>query len=788
MNELPIHALRERFDAAFAEGPVVLTSPTGSGKSTEVPRWCPGPVLVVEPRRIACRSLAVRVAEQVGTPLGEGVGYIVRDERVARDDTRVVFATPGIVLRHRALLARARTVILDEFHERSLDLDLLLALLLASGRRDLVVMSATLDGPRIATHVGGTHLAAEGRAFPVEVRHVAFTEMLPDPDGLVDRVERALEVARADPGDVLVFLPGKAEIEACAVALQRSAGGRDLAVVQLHGGLGLDEQRRAFEATRRRKVILATNVAETSLTIPGVGVVIDGGLVRQTRYHDGRGHLSLVAVAADSAAQRAGRAGRTGPGVCYRLWSPAARLEPSTPPEIHRESLVPLVMAASAWGETTETLPFLDPPRGHAVAAARVELEAWGALAGRGALSEGGAALFALPLDPAHARVLIAARTEGCLEEAIDLLAALSLGKPLFSSPEGPEPGSDDDLRAAGCDLSALVRAVRAERPSDHGIPRHLHQEARTARTRLRRLEGLPDTPPRSAAFDREALVRCAVAADPRCVHVARTRGREVAFSNGGTELRLARESAVHRLRAVDGLVVMDTRAFGRGRDHQVLITCGAPISTATMARFGLGEDRVSAARVEGPRVVSVIERVLAGRVLAEREETPVGPAARTAFELLLGRGSLFARAVSTSRQRLERRALAARLAARGHAAGLPSDVPVPSLEAWLRARIDALGIAHGDDLAMLSAADFLAPELPVEVEMALDREFPAEVHVGDATYRAEYDLEHGEVVLRMVKGSRKEPPPLAYLPRFTGLRVCVEGARGRAVLRERGR
>src|SRR4029079_2912203 len=172
------------------------------------------------------------------------------------------------------------------------------------------------------------------------------------------RVQQALQAASGDPGDVLVFLPGKAEITACADALRGP-----VTIVPLHGGLSLDEPRRAFESTPRRKVVLATNVAETSLTIPGIGVVIDAGLVRQTRYHDGRGFLALGPIADDSAAQRAGRAGRTAPGVCYRLWSAAARLNPITPPEIHRESLVPLVLMAAAWGERVEDLRLLDAPK-----------------------------------------------------------------------------------------------------------------------------------------------------------------------------------------------------------------------------------------------------------------------------------------------------------------------------------------------------------------------------------------------------------------------------------------
>ncbi len=782
-DDLPIFGVRSAFLAALAGGPVVLSSPTGSGKSTEVPRWCAPRTLVIEPRRIACRSLAARVAELEGIPLGAGVGYAVRDARAMRDDTRIVFATPGIALRDRALLESARTIVLDEFHERSLEVDLLLALLLRARRAgastaSLVVMSATLEGERVATLLEGVHLAAEGRAFPVDVRYTPGASVLPEREDLASRVRQAVSAAARDAGDVLVFLPGKAEIEACEEALRGSPN----TVVALHGGLDLDAQRGAFAPAPQKKVILATNVAETSLTIPGVGVVIDSGLVRQTRYHDGRGFLTLVPIAEDSAQQRAGRAGRTGPGVCYRLWSASARLERRTLPEIHRESLVPLVLASAAFGERVEDLPLLDAPKPYALASARADLAAWGALDGERALSEGGRRLFLLPVAPEHAGLLSSARSLACLEDMIDLVAALSTTRSLFLPTR--EGRDDDDLRRCGCDASALVRAIRAERPDDHGIARHVLEEARATRARLRRMEGLEAAPPAPTPFDREAVLSAAIAADPRRAHVARTRGRETFFSNGGTEIGLGRESAVQHVRDLEALVVLDTRAFGAGQTQRVLVTAAMAVPLSALARAGLGEDRLGATSVEGKRVISSIERVFAKRVIAEREEVPRGALARDALLTLLLRGSLFRQAVATTRERLARTALASSLGARGHPLGLVAAAPTPTLEAWLAARLVSLGVESGDDLAMLSAVDFVAEALPYEIESALDREFPAEVSVGDASYRAVYDLERGEVLLELVKGSRKEPPPLAYLPKFAGLRIAVTGPRGTTIVR----
>lgn len=782
-SPLPILAIRHAFEEAFARGPVVLSSPTGSGKSTEVPRWCEGPVLVVEPRRIACRSLAARVAELEGTELGKGVGYVVRDEWVASDGTQILFATPGMVLRNRKLLERAHTIILDEFHERSLDVDLLLSLLRANlnGMR-LVVMSATLEGERVANYLGGVHLRAEGSAFPVTTRYLASgSASLPDGSELVAQIQRALDQSANDPGDVLVFLPGKAEIEACHRALRERA----LSLIPLHGGLSLEEQRRAFEPAPRRKVILATNVAETSLTIPGIGVVIDTGLVRQTRYHAGRGFLALVPIAEDSAAQRMGRAGRTAPGVCYRLWSPNARIEKSTPPELHRESLVPLILGAAAWGARAEELSWLDAPKPYALEAARADLSAWDALEGA-ALNENGRSMFALPVEPHHARLLVSARREGCLEDMIDLVAVLSVGRPLFLPNRG-ELLDPDDPRASGCDATATIRALRelGVGESQGFVASFVLREAGLARARLRRLEGLKAEPAKPRPINREALARAALLADSRMAHVARTRGKNTYFSNGGTEVELARESALAHLKALDAVVVLDTRAFGAGRDATVLITCGMAVPLSLLAGAGLGQEQVAHVQLERGRVLTRIERVYAKRVISSDERAPSGPLLRTALSVLLARGSLFREEVATTKERLARSTLAGALVARRQP-GL-AIATVPALDAWLLQRLELLGVEQAEDLAMLSGSDFLAPDLPEEQRAELDRDYPASVNVGDATYRAEYDLEKNQVLLHMVKGNRREPPKLSYLPRFAGLRICVESARGITVLRERG-
>lgn len=806
---LPIDALRPRFDAARRQRPVVVSAPTGSGKSTQLPRWCraAGRVLVVEPRRVACRSLAVRVAELEGARLGEAVGYRVRDDDRARADSAIVFATPGVVLRMLAedpALAAFATVVIDEFHERSLDVDLLLALLADRRRDGLVVMSATLDGDRIAGHLDGVHLAGEGRMFPVAERYLGGGALLPAEDGLERRVVEAVRAAVDDPGDVLVFLPGKAEIAACAGALRAARGLGSPAIVPLHGGLTLDEQGRAFADAGRRKIILATNVAETSLTLPGVGVVIDSGLVRRTRYHGGRGFLTLLPIAADSAAQRAGRAGRTAPGVCYRLWSPEARLRPSTPPEIHRESLVPLVLAAAACGARVEGLPFLDAPHAHAVESATDELRALGAIEADGALSTRGRALFGLPLDAPHGRLLVEAEQTGALDDAIDLVSALAVGRPLFR-PGFRASDPRDDLRDPGCDAVAFIRAVRFGDPDRHGLVPFTVHEARRIRRRLRHAFGLSDampfgqsSNPSADAIDRRRLALTAMAADPRCAHVARRRKKAVAWSNGGTELVLGRESAVQReldaprtpgakAPEIEAIVVFESRAIGLGaRDTQLIITCAMPTPIPWLVAAGVGRERVARVRVQGrgtgARLVSEIERVHARKVLATREAVPEGALARAALARAFLDGRLWPETLAETRDRLEARALHARLEAQE---GRAADA-VPSLDDWVASRIAELGVASGHDLALLSPDDLLADDLPAWVREGLDKAYPRRIALRDIEFAVHYELARRTVVLEKVAGSRRDAPPLSWLPAFRGFRLVMRDERGEHPLRER--
>jgi len=763
------------FRDALSNGPVVLTAPTGSGKSTVVPTWCAdaaGSVLVVEPRRVACRSLARYVAGQLGTGLGEGVGYAVRhDERVGKG-TRIAFVTPGVALRmlEGKGLRRFPVVILDEFHERSLELDLLLALLAADRETNLVVMSATLDAPRLAGFLGGTHVEAEGRQHPVTVEHEA-EPLLPEGRGLAPRVVRAVERMLGREGDLLVFLPGKGEIADCQSAL---SGRRELEVLPLHARLRPAEQDRAFDPGSRRRVILATNVAETSVTLPRIGVVIDSGLVRQTRYRGSRGYLTLASIAMDAAEQRAGRAGRLFPGHCLRLWSPEAVLEPVTAPEIHREALATVVLSAAACGRRIGELRFLDPPKEHAVDAAERELQRLGALDGDRRLSDLGGRMFGLPLDPLLARIVLEAEGTPSAQDAVDLVAAVGCGHPLFGGGARPED-PDDDLRAGGCDATALISALRFGEPRRHRLRAPSLFEARAIARQLRRRLRLAEPPP-DARVDRERLARTVLRADPRTGHVPRQRRRETVWANGHGELELGRQSAVPE--DARALVVVDTVALTVKRRKTVqVITCAIPCTATTLRVSGLGRVRVARAKVDRGRIVAEQIRSHAGLVLEKVESVPEGEAAREAVVQLLLSGGLFREVGVTNREREAAHLLSRRLGGEGESA---------DLETWLRARVEELGLESGDDLPLLLPADLTYPDLPSDRRAWLDAHYPRQVSVGDARYAVTYDPRSLEVALERCAGTRTQPPSPSYLPPWPGWRVIHRDRSRITVLRER--
>ena len=432
-------ALRQRHAA-------VLVAPPGAGKTTRVPLvlidepWAKDKkILVLEPRRLAARAAAERMAATLKESVGDTVGLRVRFGSKVSRKTRIEVITEGIFTRlilDDPSLAGIAAVLFDEFHERSLDADLGLALArdVQLGLRDdlkLLAMSATLDGARVSRLLGDAPVVeSEGRAFAVETRYLGRDTREPIERQVADAVARAL---RAEPGSALVFLPGQAEIRRAETLLKERIGDPAVDVVTLYGALDAQTQDRAISPAPKgkRKVVLATSIAETSLTIQGVRIVVDAGLARVPRYEPDVGvtRLETVRVSRASADQRRGRAGRTEPGVCYRLWDEpqTASLEAYARPEILAADLSGLLLDLAQWGTADPaTLGFLDPPPSGALVEARALLVELGAIDAQGRITDEGRKLRKLPLSPRLARMVVDAAAFGQGQRAADIAAILS--------------------------------------------------------------------------------------------------------------------------------------------------------------------------------------------------------------------------------------------------------------------------------------------------------------------------------------------------------------------------
>lgn len=441
---LPVHAVLPNLLATMSQqSNAVLVAPPGAGKTTAVgpallsEDWCTGRVLLLSPRRLAARAAAERIAELMGEPVGQTVGYATRMESRQSAATRLLVLTEGIfrnMIQSDPELSGVSAVLFDEVHERSLDSDFGLALALdaqAGLRPDLrlVAMSATLDGVRFARLLDAPVIESEGRMHPLTLRHVGRRAEARIEDEMAAVIRRALS---EEGGDLLAFLPGVGEIERTADRLD----GISAQVHRLHGSLDPAEQRAAIRKGDARKIILATSIAETSLTIDGVRIVVDSGLARRARYDRAAGVAQLVTerVSQAAATQRAGRAARQQPGVAYRLWEEAATagLPPYDPPEILEADLSPLLLDCAIWGVADPTqLNWLDLPPAPALAEARTRLTAMGALDADGRPSSHGKFMARLPMPPRLAHMLLDAAARGqsaIAAEAAVLLSERGLG------------------------------------------------------------------------------------------------------------------------------------------------------------------------------------------------------------------------------------------------------------------------------------------------------------------------------------------------------------------------
>lgn len=519
-RDLPIYELESAVIASLrAQGRLIVQAPTGSGKSTQIPQMLwrhgllgeRGEVVVLQPRRLAARLLAKRVAEEAGTALGEGVGYQIRLESRVSERTRIRFVTEGILLRQMsfdATLKGVSAIVFDEFHERHLygDISLARALQLQQTTRPdlkLVVMSATLDAGALRDYLAPCEvLVSQGRSFPVAI------EYLPKPvnfehEPVWDVAARECErVAEKTTGDMLVFMPGGYEISRTVQAIQGSRALRDFVCFPLHGELPPEQQDRAVARYETRKIIVSTNVAETSLTIEGVTAVIDSGLARIARFdaHRGINTLLVEKISAASADQRAGRAGRTAPGVCVRLWTEREHGQRALQelPEVKRLDLAEVVLTLKASGiDDVANFPWLEKPDPKAIERAETLLADLGAIGAEGPkadaaekrpyrITETGRKMLRFPMHPRYARMFLAAQERGCVRP-VALMAALTQGRNflLRGVPKDVERAREDLLgEEHESDFFLLMRAWRFAEKSNFSLEacRRLGIHAQAAR------------------------------------------------------------------------------------------------------------------------------------------------------------------------------------------------------------------------------------------------------------------------------------------------------------------
>ncbi|RYE95130.1 MAG: ATP-dependent helicase HrpB, partial [Myxococcales bacterium] len=658
MQPLPIDPLLPELVATLRDRPsLVLEAPPGAGKTTRVPRalldaGVSGEIVVLEPRRLAARMAARRVADELGEPLGERVGYRVRFEDVGSARTRVRFVTEGTLT--RTLLTSPRldgvgTVLLDEFHERHLQSDLALALLTRMQRTTrpdlrLVVMSATLDGERIARHLDAPRVRSEGKRFDVAVRYLERADERPLELQIVGAVRELLREGL--DGHVLVFVPGAREIRRALEALAPLAQQEDMVALALHGDLSADEQDLALRPGPRRKLIVATNVAESSVTIDGVAAVIDSGLARVAAFSPWTGLPSLrtAKVSRASATQRAGRAGRTREGRAVRLYTRFdhdARPEHDLP-ELLRADLAETVLELASQGLAAGDLPWMEAPPEPAVAAAGELLRRLGALDPHGVITATGRAMLRLPLHPRLGRLVVEAERLGHGRDGCRLAALLAerdirlQERASFGGRGGGDrlvEATDSDPLARLEELSRVDDRLPAGALRSRGLdPASVAAATRTARHLMQRLPR--DGGGRPALDEDEALRRSLLVAFPdRVARRRRAGGRDLVLSSGGA-VQQGEGSAVL---AAPFVVVVDVQESGDERSK------GPPIARSVSAiepewLLDLFADRVRDEREvtwnDAAGRVEVVERLLYDQLVLDETRGRGGTDTATATVL----------------------------------------------------------------------------------------------------------------------------------------------------------
>lgn len=741
MISLPIDAVLPALRQALENrDEAVLEAPPGAGKTTRVPLallnepWLAGQsILMLEPRRLAARAAAERLASELGEKVGETVGYRIRLDSKVGPKTRIEVVTEGILTRRLQAdpaLEGVGLVIFDEFHERSLDADLALALSL-NGRellRDdpplkVLLMSATLEGERLSRLLNDAPVvSSEGRMYPVDIR---WGRPFQPGEFIEPRVVDSVLQALADQtGSLLVFLPGQAEIRRVHQSLQEALGERpEVLLCPLHGELDLDAQRAAIDPAPKglRKVVLATNIAETSLTIDGVRVVIDAGLARVPRFDPGSGmtRLDTQRISRASATQRAGRAGRLEPGVCYRLWSEAQhdQLAAHGSAEIMQADLAGLALQLARWGVTPEQLRWLDQPPTAAFTQAQDLLARLNAFkpGSRDNLSEHGLAMAELPAHPRIAHLLLRGQDLGLAQMACDVAALL---------------GERDIQRGGGADLHSRLALVSGESRTargSHGVQR-ARQLARQYRGLLR---GKPGAPVADPDHPRWLGALLALAYPDRVAQQRREGGAEYRLANG----RAALFAEVDALMKCPWLVIADLGSRQGQREERIYLA--AEFDPALFE--GVLAEQVERVDIldwdEREQVLRAERQVKVGELVLSREPLPGlddEARARALLGLVRRKGLNLLTWTPELRQWQARVALLRQLdlAKDGHSEwpDLADEALLASLEDWLQPYLGKVSrLSH---FAALDLPSMLRNLLPWPLPQRLEEQAPAHLAV----------------------------------------------------------
>jgi len=836
MLTLPIDALQGEFAQTLQkQKAIVVTAPTGSGKSTRLPLWMAeqldGPILVLEPRRVACRSLASFLAEQRQETCGESIGYRIRFEDKSSKETQVLFVTPGVALRmlQRPSSAKDATiqiagkpiagVLIDEFHERGWETDLAAALLRQrmdeghfSGK--LVLTSATIEAEMLADKLDAALLNASGRTYPVDIFYREEPAM-PTQRHLDRRVLEALQSlpkTSLQQGDILVFLPGKREIRQCTETLSGFAQKHDFALVPVHGSIPTDRLARALGNSKASRIFLSTNVAETSLTLPGVTTVIDSGLARIRMHRSGRSLLALSPISKASMDQRAGRAGRVAAGRCIRLWSQRFRPATTTAPEVERIELDDLLLTSAACALHSDAYWISQPPE-FAWNSAKERLTALDAIDEKGLITPLGQGLFRLPVSAHEARLLTQPPPELAATLA-DLVALLQnrgdLLKPIYNLPQAQKERVMDARKALFKghfnEVYIQLKSLRLGHPREHALHATTLAETRRIARHLRELLGVRPASPNNDQTPLPSpkeltmhLLKCW----PEAAFVLRMRAQKTKgkpsrkrssgpqsepWGNGKEELHVMPYTIPYECDDEPSKpragVILDHEWIGElGTSFRGVGRMLLPCSVQALYKAGLGEEAVQEPTLQenedgSVQVVGRVQWKRAGIVLHADTIPLTGKALHQATASLLLEDRLLRGAKELILEDLHLWELLHQ-----HAVTTPgqkaSSKPFESPQGYLEALLLELGVEQSDDLALLETDD-LRPDLAAHFGLQafeLDewrKDFPRCWNYQGSVFLCRVQYARRRVILEPLnKTAKKAPVPGAgVVPRFKGFKV----------------